>query len=302
MSDIFRRKAMKLIGAGAAAAGGLASMNTAAADEHVAYIRAIHASPDAGGVEVSSDRQPGSVPLSFKGITPYVEEEPGTVTYTVAPTNPDYDPIEAEVELEGGEFYTGIVIGEFSEDTAELVLMNEEKAGTYGPAADDVALTCGYHAVPDAGEVRVTSSVRVEDNDLDTGFPESVTDDLLGLLRLVQGTATGTIPKIIRDRIETPGLLTLLKEAPGISLALTLFDHLSFGEASDFLQVPEGDYELSVEATETGDSLVEAPVSLAGGEEYLFVVVGYADSSDEPVDEPLDVIVASTEDSMTGSE
>ena len=68
----------------------------------VAYVRAVHAAPDAGAVEVASnDVVLGQ--LEFTQVTPYTPLEPGTTSLSAGE-------LSADVTLEAGEFYTAVVL------------------------------------------------------------------------------------------------------------------------------------------------------------------------------------------------
>ena len=78
----------------------------------VAYVRAVHAAPDAEAIEVTSgDAVLGQ--LEFTQVTPYVTLEPGTLTLNAGE-------LSAEVMVEAGEFYTAVVL------PGEVTLLTDE--------------------------------------------------------------------------------------------------------------------------------------------------------------------------------
>ena len=78
----------------------------------VAYVRAVHATPDAEAIEVmSGDAVLGQ--LEFTQVTPYTPLEPGTLTLSAGE-------LITEVTVEAGEFYTAVVL------PVEVTLLTDE--------------------------------------------------------------------------------------------------------------------------------------------------------------------------------
>lgn len=73
----------------------------------------------------------------------------------------------------------------------------------------------------------------------------------------------------------------------------TLFDDLAFGEATEYAEVPAGEYTLGVRAAEEGSPLIECfDVALEEGGVYTAIAAGYLDSEGAAADVPFDLIVA----------
>ena len=78
----------------------------------VAYVRAVHAAPEVGALEVTSGDAALGQP-EFTQVTPYAPLEPGTLTLSAGELN-------AEVTVEAGEFYTAVVLPQ------EVTLLTDE--------------------------------------------------------------------------------------------------------------------------------------------------------------------------------
>ncbi|MFC4450366.1 DUF4397 domain-containing protein [Halorussus aquaticus] len=73
-----------------------------------------------------------------------------------------------------------------------------------------------------------------------------------------------------------------------------LYDNVTFGNATDYVEVPAGDYTLEVRpATENNDGEVVGTynVSLESGTAYSAIASGYLTPDDEPANVPFDLIV-----------
>jgi hypothetical protein len=292
MDEFFRRTAMKLIGAGTAAAAGLGSVSSASAQEDTARIRALHAIPDAPNVTVTSDHREGlpAIPISYEDVTPFVAVEPGTITFTVTPENDDYDPITQTVRFEGGTSYTVVAVGEFSEGTARLVLL-EEAPEAGGPRPGSTATVRLFNAIPDQDQVDLTVTVSEQEANSQSA-PSDFRGDILDLIGIFRARAPGLLPAFVRSRIDTPGLLELLTDVPAVGIRLTWFDDVQFGEASDYFQVPSGEYGYSLRSSENPEDEVfeVGRTTFESDTVYTLFAVGYRTTEDEPVDAPNDVI------------
>jgi len=85
-------------------------------------------------------------------------------------------------------------------------------------------------------------------------------------------------------------------DAPAVDVtvgdgATTLVDDLPFGEATDFLGVPAGDYELEVRPADGGDPVAEIPATFEDGAVYTAFAAGYLTPDDEPTDEGFTLLV-----------
>lgn len=122
-------------------------------------------------------------------------------------------------------------------------------------------------------------------------------------------------PEIYVDDFEEPDegnasvrLIHASPDAPPVDVTVeesgaVLYDNVTFGNASDYVTVPEGDYTLEVRrATEDDDGEVVTTfdASVEGGTVYSAVAAGYLSPDEAAGDEPFDLLVAvdSGEDSM----
>jgi len=90
-------------------------------------------------------------------------------------------------------------------------------------------------------------------------------------------------------------------DAPAVDVAVKgsqdnpLFTDVAFGEASDYVSVPKGDYTLEVRPSGSqgsGDPVITVDVSLAGSSAQTAFAVGYVSPSDAPANAPLNVLLA----------
>jgi hypothetical protein len=85
-------------------------------------------------------------------------------------------------------------------------------------------------------------------------------------------------------------------DAPAVDVTVgggetTLVDDLPFGEATDSLTVPAGDYELEVRPADGGDAVAEIPATFESGGVYTAFAAGYLTPDDEPTDEAFTLLV-----------
>ncbi|WP_435178139.1 DUF4397 domain-containing protein [Halorussus sp. AFM4] len=114
-------------------------------------------------------------------------------------------------------------------------------------------------------------------------------------------------PAVFVDDFETPSeenasvrLVHASPDAPAVDVTVAgtdtvLYDNVSFANATDYVTVPAGDYELEIRpATEDddGEVVTTVDVSLEGGTVYSAIAAGYLSPDDEPADEPFRVILA----------
>jgi hypothetical protein len=89
-------------------------------------------------------------------------------------------------------------------------------------------------------------------------------------------------------------------DAPAVDVtvnggALTLFDGLSFGDASAYREVPAGTYTVEVRGDTPDDDgavVFDAEVTLDAGSIYTVFAVGYLSPDDEPTDEAFGLVPA----------
>jgi len=106
-------------------------------------LRVAHFSPDAPAVDVYVDDDRVIAGLEYESITPYLELEPGTYTFTVTPADEPEQPVIERTTWVGRAFYTIAAIGSVEMETLRPHILID----------DGSALLRAVHAVPDAPAV-----------------------------------------------------------------------------------------------------------------------------------------------------
>ena len=116
------------------------------------------------------------------------------------------------------------------------------------------------------------------------------------------------LPLVLADDATKPAddtakvrLVHASPDAPAVDVTvkgadLTLFDDVEFGENSDYVEVPAGDYTLEVRGAtdcDDGDVVATFDVTVEGGMAYTAFATGYLTPDDEPSSCPFDLVVAS---------
>jgi hypothetical protein len=195
----------------------------------------------------------------------------------------------------------------------DAVLENVE----FGAVSDYLALPAGEHAV----------TIQTSENET-VVFDDNVTveaDTAYTIAAVGEVTEETFRPAIFVDDFESPSdenatvrLIHASPDAPAVDVTVAgtdtvLYDNVSFGNASDYVTVPAGHYELEIRgATESndGDVVTTVNVSAEGGTAYSAIAAGYLSADDEPGDTPFEVILATdsgsemmgTTTAMTGTE
>lgn len=140
-----RRTVLKTLGlAGSAALAGGSATGSVAANEHRAYVRVAHASPDAPAVDVFVDGNAVLEGVEFGAISGYLELAPGEHTFEVAPAGEGRGAtvLEASESVSAATFYTVAAIGTL--DQLEATVFED----------DTTRIRVG-HFVPDAPAVDI---------------------------------------------------------------------------------------------------------------------------------------------------
>jgi hypothetical protein len=188
------------------------SFAAVSAQDEVANLRVVHASPDAPNVDIWVNGEVAISDLAFGEATEYAELEPGDYQIQVTPTGEAADTavIDATVTLEAGSDYTVAAIG-LVEAIDALVLTDDNAAPAEGQAHVRIV-----HASPDAPAVDVAV----------TGGP-------------------------------------------------ILVENLPFGEASSYIPVDAGTYDLEIRPTGTEDVALAIPGWVAtAGDVYTVFAIG----------------------------
>lgn len=177
-----------------------AMAGTAAAADDNAWVRVVHASPDAPNVDVWVDGSVVLTDIPFTAVSDYLELAPGEYNVQVTATGDTAPVIDADLTLEAGTAYTVAATGTLAEITP--VVLTDDTATLSGQAKLRI-----FHASPSA--------------------PASVDIAVAG----------GPV----------------------------LVEELGYGEASGYLAVDPGDYEVEIRAAGEMDAALTVPASLAAG-------------------------------------
>ncbi|WP_277554749.1 DUF4397 domain-containing protein [Halobaculum limi] len=274
MLDLTRRGVL----GGIAASGVLLAVGTepVAATEHTrstqrARLRVIHASPDAPDVDVRVRRDGDdsvrtvASDLYFGAVEEYRSLPAGSYRVSVAPAGERTAEIlpTRRLVLDEGADYTAVVVGEVDGDTTLDLAVFEDDNNLLDATKSRLRV---IHASPDASPVGVTVAPR----------RRSPSDDGIERLRAASPD----------DSLRT---LTTARRTR------TLFDGVSYGQASDAVEVASGRYEVGLRHDTDdgpGSVLLERNLGFTGGVAFTLLVLGYHTPDDAAVPVPLSLSVA----------
>lgn len=180
-------------------------------------------------------------------------------------------------------------VAHFSPDAPNVdVYVNGEAALTdvaYKDVSDVMSMPAGSYdiAVRPAGAAADSDPVLQATADIMAGT--SYTIAAVGLLDSIQvqiWTGAGTAPP---EGMAGVRAIHAAPEVPAVDVATAdgtvVLSDLAFPNASDYLMLPAGEYELEVRATGTTDALLTTTAAVEGGKLYSIVAVGGADASPE---------------------
>ena len=201
---------------------------------------------------------------------------------------------------------TNVRVAHMSPDAPPVdVLVNDDpvvEGIAFGNVTDYLSLA--------PGEKNVT--IRVADDPDMVVFSDNVTFDadtnytVAATGEVTEGANTTFEPVVFEDDFTVPDsetasvrLAHVSPDAPPVDVTVaetneTLFDNVSFQNATEYVDVPAGDYTLEVRpATEDddGEVVAEFDVSLEGSTVYTAFAAGYLNPEDAPVDEPFQLIL-----------
>jgi len=126
----------------------------------------------------------------------------------------------------------------------------------------------------------------------------------------------GFAPLVLDDNTTAPGentskvrLVHAAPDAPAVDVTVagtntTLFDNATFGNATDYAEVPGGEYTLEVRpatADDNGTVVTTFDVGLENDTTYTAFAAGYLDPANASGDEPFDLIIVTDEEESGGS-
>ncbi|WP_277555097.1 DUF4397 domain-containing protein [Halobaculum limi] len=193
--------------------------------QETAYLRIVHASPDAPAVDVLVNNETVADDLAFGNSTGYLEVGAGDYNVTVTTADGETVVYEGSLTVPPRSITTIAASGEVGENATEPFDLVTYSDDAYTPEEEEAAISV-IHLSPDAPAVDVT----------------------------VEGTD------------------------------VVLADNVSFGDATDYLTVPEGEYTVEIRAaSEDNNGTVVATVDVELDEEtaYTAYAVGYLDPPSE---------------------
>lgn len=253
---------------------------------------------------------------SFRGATQYVEVPGGEYTLDVraASANNSGDVIESfDVSVENGSSYTAYAYGE---DADSLSLEQEidgqvtnVRVAHFSPDAGPVDVYLdGEPLLTDVSEGTISAyaattptshrvTITEAGNESAVVFNQTVALQagdytIAAAGEVTPGATVPFAPIVIQDNGTAPDENTssvqLVHAAPGVgpvdvtieqnNSTTVLYDNVSFGNASSYVDVPAGEYDLQIrEATPSNDGeiVTTTSVDVAGGETYTAVATGY---------------------------
>ena len=181
----------------------------------------------------------------------------------------------------------------------------------FGDVSDYMNLSAGEHNV--TIQTSENESVVFQDNvSVEAGTAYTI-------------AATGEVsqdtfePRVFEDDFEMPSdenatvrLIHASPDAPDVDVTVAdsdtvLFDNVSFGNATDYAEVPAGDYGLEVRpatADNDGEVVTSVNVTVESGTVYSAVAAGYLSPDEAAADVPFEVLLVTDSggDTMMGNE
>ena len=134
----------------------VASVGLAQDEAEIGNIRIAHLSSDAGEVDVyvnAGDTLVLQQSFEFSDISNWLELEPNTYSLAIVPTGGELEDavLEADLDLESGEWFTVAAIGEVSKETLSLQVLDED----YSSLDTFQSRLSVFHALPNYEPVNV---------------------------------------------------------------------------------------------------------------------------------------------------
>ena len=290
---------------GAASFSAQEEQDTETQTQQTSYLRVAHFSPDAPAVNVSLGNETVVSGAEFGNVTEYMSVPAGTHNVTItAEGQPSNVLFEGNVTVEPRMVATISASGEFTTDSdtefQPVVFEND----AWEPE-DDMAAVSVVHLAPDAGPVDVVVVEGPEgENETETdAVGEATETEAEG--EATETPAEGEETDAEGEETETPaeGEETDAEseatetdaegeendtEAVGeeadtmVANGTVLASGVTFQNASDYMNVPAGNYTLEIRSNETNETLATVELSVEGGNTYSAVAAGYANPDESP--------------------
>ena len=201
-------------------------------------------------------------------------DDGSTAHVRVAHLVPDAPAVD--VYVDGSEALSGLG---FRDVTGYLPVPAGERTVRITPAGEPNTTVFEGDASLDAGRTTIAATGELDEN----GYELEVRsyDDESGL-----HDPSKALVRVVHASPDAPPVTVSANGSP-------LFEDLSFGGATDYAEVPPGQYEISVgPASDPGQSVATFDLSVDGCSIYTVFAAGYLTPDDEPADEPLGVVTA----------
>lgn len=306
--------------------------DTPTPDGEATQLRVVHASPNAGEVDVSVGGQEVLTGVSFRTVSDYMSVESGSSQVEIMPAGEDTAIFSGEVDISEGP-NTAVALGEVSEGASDGTPSGNQTGNGTDDTPTDGTPTDG---TPTDGESDTEFQVEVFEDD------HELPDSEMSKVRLVHaspdldavsvsasmadGAETPTDSTPAGTPTETPTDGTPTDGTPSGGDGEELFSGVGYGEASDYEETDAGSYTLRFsedggsdggggnqtgndtdgnDTDGTGDggtSIGSVDVSFDGETVYSAFAMGYTDTTTAPVDEPLELELATDADPSTADQ
>ena len=199
-------------------------------------------------------------------------DEDGSARVRVAHLVPDAPSVD--VYVDGSEALSGLG---FRDVTQYLSVPTGTRTVRITPAGDPNTTAFEGDVALDAGRMTLAAVGELDDGSL--GVEQL--DDTDGL-----HDPSKAMVRVVHASPDAPPVTVSANGSP-------LFEDLSFGGATDYAEVPPGEYEISVgPASDPGESVATFDLSVDGCSVYTVFAAGYLSPGDEPAAEPFGVVTA----------
>jgi len=292
----------------ALAASGAASFSaqqeTTTQTQDTSYLRVAHMSPDAPAVDVMIDNETVVEGAQFGNVTGYLTLPAGTYNATIAVADQSSNVLfEGNLTLEPRTVATLAASGEFSTGSStdfEPVLFEDD---AWEPNNDSAAVSL-VHLSPDAPAVDVVVTEGPTEETNGTATPGAGTETMTdtGTETMTEtgtatdagtetATATAQGSPSATETVTEAGATETETDTVGVENLMPaqqednetyLARNLTFGNATDYMNVPAGNYTVEIRSNETGTVLATVDLAVEGGTAYSVFAAGYANPDESP--------------------
>ena len=194
----------------------------------------------------------------------------------LSPDAPAVDVVVTEGPTEETETATDNGTETATDTGTETATETGTEAGTETTTEMGTATDTGTETATEIGTATETATAQGSPSATPTSTPFGATETA------TEAGATGTAT----DTVGIDNLMPAQQEDNETYLAR----NLTFRNATDYVNVPAGDYRVQIRSNETGDVLFATDLSVEGGNAYSAFAAGYADTEDSPAGASFTVI------------